>query len=162
MPLHWQGWSFEPAVVLRDTFYTQRLSLYALEAENADLNRKSLEASVDLRAPAISKVFDKPWLGRKWKHVIEPRVRYDYVTGINNFADIERFDYSDVLTNTNELQYSIVNRLYARGLASDTDCPTSAMANTLNVGGPPQTGSVPWELPPNPDSQPCTVGPRRS
>ncbi len=160
MPLHWQGWSFEPALVLRDTLYTQRVSPSALVAQNEDLNRKSLEASVDLRPPAISKVFGKPWLGRKWKHVIEPRVHYDYVTGVNNFADIERFDYTDVLSNTNELQYSIVNRLYARGLASDTDCPTSALGATLNVGGPPQAGAVPWELPPTPESQPCTVGPR--
>ena len=45
------------------------------------LNRKSLEASFELRPPALSRVFDRPWLGRKWKHVIEPRMRYDYVTG---------------------------------------------------------------------------------
>jgi LPS-assembly protein len=159
LPWQWQGWSLRPALTLRDTFYTQRLSSSAEVAENEGVNRKSLEASVDLRAPSMAKVFDRPWLGRKWKHIIEPRLRYDYVTGIDNFADIERLDAADVLTNTNEIQYSIVNRLYAKRLTSETDCDVPAMS-TLNIGGPPQVGAVPWELPPAPDAQPCAVGPR--
>jgi len=41
-------------------------------------------SSVDLRPPALSRVFERPWLGRKW----EARDRaggyaYDYVTGVN-------------------------------------------------------------------------------
>ncbi len=159
MPLQWQGWSLQPAVTLRDTFYTQRLYPSVEVAEDEILNRKSLEASVDLRPPAISRVFGRPWLGRKWKHVIEPRIRYDYVAGIDNFARIERFDWADVLTNTNELEYSIVNRLYAKRPNSETDCDVPTMS-TLNIGGPPQVGAVPWELPPAPDAQPCAVGPR--
>ena len=164
MPLQWQGWSFRPALTLRDTFYTEEFNA-ALDdatgkAANDILNRKSLEASVELRPPALSRVFDRPWLGRKWKHVIEPRMRYDYVTGINNFADILRFDATDVLTNTNELEYSLVNRLYARHLDPNVkDCDPQSMS-TLTIGGVPQVGAVPWELPPNPDAQVCASGPR--
>jgi LPS-assembly protein len=164
MPWQWKGWSLRPALTLRDTFYTQRLELQQFSpqqdvTDDTNLNRKSLEASLDLRPPAVSKVFERPWLGRKWKHVIESRVRYDYLTGINNFADIERFDAADVLSNTNEVEYSIVNRLYAKRLNSETDCDVPAMS-TLNIGGPPQVGTVPWELPPAPDTQACAVGPR--
>ena len=164
MPWQWKGWSLRPALTLRDTFYTQRLdsqrfSRQQEDTDDADLNRKSLEAALDLRPPAVSKVFERPWLGKKWKHVIESRVRYDYVTGINNFGDIERFDAADVLSNTNEVEYSIVNRLYAKRLNSETDCDVPAMS-TLNIGGPPQMGNVPWELPPAPDTQACAVGPR--
>lgn len=165
MPWQWKGWSLRPALTLRDTFYTQRLNLRFSDqqqqeaTDDTDLNRKSLEASFDLRPPAVSKVFDRPWLGKKWKQVIESRVRYDYVTGINNFADIERFDAADVLSNTNEVEYSVVNRLYAKRLNSETDCDVPAMS-TLNIGGPPQVGNVPWELPPAPDAQACAVGPR--
>jgi LPS-assembly protein len=119
-----------------------------------------LETSVELRPPALSKVFDRPWLGRKWKHVIEPRMRYDYVTGVNNFANILRFDAADVLTNTNEIEYSLVNRLYAKHLDPNVkDCDLQGMS-TLTIGGVPQVGAVPWELPPNPDAQPCASGPR--
>ena len=129
-------------------------------AVDDDLNRKSLEASVELRPPALSRVFDRPWLGRKWKHVIEPRMRYDYVTGVNNFADILRFDSTDVLTDTNEVEYSLVNRLYAKHLDPNVnDCDLQGMS-TLTIGGVPQVGAVPWELPPNPDAQPCASGPR--
>jgi LPS-assembly protein len=164
MPLHWRGWSFRPELRLRDTFYTEEfnapLAAATGRAANDDLNRKSLEASVELRPPALSRVFDHPWLGRKWKHVIEPRMRYDYVTGVNNFADILRFDATDILTNTNEVEYSLVNRLYAKRMDPNAkDCDVAAMS-TLNIGGVPQVGAVPWELPPTPDTQPCASGPR--
>ncbi len=161
MPLQWQGWSFRPALTLRDTFYTEEGNpADSATATNDILNRKSLEASVELRPPALSRVFDRPWLGRKWKHVIEPRIRYDYVTGVNNFANILRFDATDVLTNTNEVEYSLVNRLYARHLDPNVkDCDVPVMS-TLTIGGVPQVGAVPWELPPTPDAQPCASGPR--
>jgi LPS-assembly protein len=164
MPLKWQGWSFRPELTLRDTLYTQQYvpSLAASNGTAADdvVNRKSLETSVEVRAPALSRIFDRPWLGRKWKHVIEPRMKYDYVTGINNFADILRFDATDVLTNTNEVEYSVVNRLYAKRLGANAkDCDVLAMS-TLTIGGAPQVGTVPWEAPPKPETQPCVTGPR--
>ncbi|MFZ3266372.1 MAG: LPS assembly protein LptD [Terriglobales bacterium] len=168
MPLQWQGWSLRSALTLRDTLYTQRLNLTTNTAESDVLNRKSLEASVELRPPALSKIFDREWLGRKWKHVIEPRMKYDYVTGmrydyvngLSNFADILRFDSTDVLTDTNEIEYSLVNRIYAKRTDPNvSDCDLQGMS-TLTVGGPPQIGAVPWEAPPSPDTQPCASGPR--
>ncbi|MFZ0799655.1 MAG: LPS assembly protein LptD [Terriglobales bacterium] len=161
MPVQWRGWSFRPALTLRDTFYTEQGNAASPGTVADDiLNRKSLEASVELRPPALSRIFDRPWLGRKWKHVIEPRMRYDYVTGVNNFADILRFDATDVLTNTNEIEYSLVNRLYARHLDPNVkDCDVPQMS-TLIIGGVPQVGAVPWEPPVSPDAQPCASGPR--
>ncbi len=46
--------------------------------------------------------------------MIEPRVIYRYVTGVDNFARILRFDERDILSNTNEVEYGVVNRLYAK------------------------------------------------
>jgi LPS-assembly protein len=163
MPVQWRGWSLRPELTLRDTFYTQQTDPALPKATRAAddiLNRKSLEASFELRPPALSRVFDRPWLGRKWKHVIEPRMKYDYVTGISNFANILRFDATDVLTNTNEIEYSLVNRLYAKHVDPNAkDCDQQGMS-TLTIGGVPQVGAVPWELPPNPDTQPCASGSR--
>ena len=138
MPLLWQGWSLRPALTLHETIYTQHLYRSREVVEDDILNRKSLEASIELRPSALSRVFDHSFLDHKWKHVFEPRVRYDYVTGIDNFSQIERFDAADVLTNTNEVEYSVVNRLYAKR-NSGTDCDVPSMS-TLNVGGPPQLG----------------------
>jgi LPS-assembly protein len=163
MPVQWQGWSFRPELTLRDTFYTERTDRTlpaATQAADDVLNRKSLEASFELRPPALSRVFDHPWLGRKWKHVIEPRMKYGYVTGIINFANVLRFDATDVLTNTNEVEYSLVNRLYAKHVDPNAkDCDQPGMS-TLTIGGVPQAGAVPWERPPNPDTQTCASGPR--
>jgi LPS-assembly protein len=161
MPLQWRGWSFRPELTLRDTLYTEQGNpANSPIATDNNLNRKSLETSVELRAPALSKIFDHPWLGRKWKHVIEPRMRYDYVNGVNNFDNILRFDAADVLTNTNEVEYSVVNRLYAKRVDPNArDCDVQGMS-TLTIGGVPQVGSVPWELPPIPDTQSCAEGPR--
>jgi LPS-assembly protein len=87
-------------------------------------------------------------------------MKYDYVTGINNFADILRFDATDILTNTNEVEYSVVNRLYAKRVeANAKDCDLLTMS-TLTIGAPPQVGVVPWEVPPNPDAEICASGPR--
>ncbi len=161
MPLQWRGWTFRPELTLRDTFYTEQGNAQTSEtALDDNLNRKSLETSVELRPPALSKIFDRPWLGRKWKHVIEPRMRYDYVMGVNNFADILRFDATDVLTDTNEVEYSVINRLYAKRLDQNAkDCDGQTMS-TLTIGGVPQVGAVPWEAPPVANGQTCASGPR--
>ena len=49
-----------------------------------------------------------------YKHTVEPYATYRYQTGISNFADIIRFDYRDILADTNEVEYGVVNRLYAK------------------------------------------------
>ena len=130
MPLQWQGWSFRPELTLRDTFYTEEVDpATSTTAINDTLNRKALEVSAELRPPALSKVFDRPWLGRKWKHVIEPRIRYDYVTGVNNFADILRFDATDVLTIPMKSSIRVINRLYAKQLDPNVmDCDVQGWA----------------------------------
>ena len=165
MPLQWRGWSVRPELTVRDTLYTQRFGAPALTAtigtaRDELINRKALETAFEVRPPALSRVFERPWLGRKWKHVIEPRMRYDYVAGINNFAKILRFDATDVLSNTNDLEYAIVNRIYAKHLNPETtDCDLQGMSS-LAIGSAPQAGPVPWEAPPTPDSRPCASGPR--
>ena len=76
LPLLFRGWSFLPELTLHETYYTERL--VGEKGNNPGLavgdpiNRQALETSVELRPPALERVFDKEFLGRKWKHVIEP------------------------------------------------------------------------------------------
>jgi LPS-assembly protein len=87
------------------------------------LNRNALEASLDLRPPSMERVFDREVFGRKLKHVIEPSLTYRYVTGVNNFGNVLRFDARDILSNTNEVEYGVTQRLYAKGgKSSDEEC----------------------------------------
>ena len=164
LPLQWRGWSLRPELTLRDTFYTQQfnaqLAAATGKAQDDVINRKALEAGIELRPPALSRIFEHPLLGRKWKHVIEPRVQYRYVTGVNNFSNILRFDSRDLLTNTNEVEYALVNRIYAKRVNPDAqDCDQSAMSS-LTIGGAPPSSAVPWDTPDNLGSKVCASGPR--
>ena len=159
MPLLIRGWSLRPELSLRDTFYTQQLmpSEVSRMAVTNPINRKSLEGSFELRPPSLSRVFEREVFGRKWKHVIEPRTVYRYVTGVDNFANILRFDARDILSNTNEVEYGVINRLYAkRSSASSEDCATTGMSS-LRLGAPAvQTAA--WERIYSPEQAACSSG----
>jgi LPS-assembly protein len=161
LPLRLGGWSFRPELSLRNTAYTQELipSPTTPTVASDTIDRKSLEGSVEVRPPALERVFDREVLRRKWKHVIEPRVTYNYVTGVNNFANILRFDSRDVLTDTNEVEYSVVNRLYAKRLNQNEKCAQPGMP-TLFVGGPVPHSPVPWIRQSQPTETPCNAGPQ--
>src|SRR5208283_86451 len=112
LPLLFRGWSLRPELALHEIYYTQRL----VEGSGTNpgrvvsdpINRQALETVVELRPPAVERIFDKEFLGRKWKHVIEPRTVYRFVTGVNSFANVLKFDERDVLTDTHEVEYGFV------------------------------------------------------
>jgi LPS-assembly protein len=162
LPLVFHGWSFRPELSLRNTIYTQRLmpSNGVGVAASDPINRKALEGLVELRPPALDRVFDREFMGRKWKHVIEPRVVYRYVTGVNNFDDILRFDARDILSDTNEVEYAVVNRLYAKRTSGQKeDCGPAGMPSLI-FGRQPTQSRVPWERDSQPQEEPCHAGPR--
>lgn len=119
-PLHLAGWNFRPEIGARETFYTQSQTTTGdTRIVNHILtNRKDIEADFEVRPPALERDYSVPWLDRmlggKMRHVIEPEVDYRYVGGINNFSSIPRFDATDVVSDTNELDYSLTQRLFFR------------------------------------------------
>ena len=147
LPLLFRGWSLRPELTLHDTYYTERLVGEATDnpglAVSDPIDRHALETSVELRPPSLERVFDKDFLGRKWKHVIEPRVVYRFVTGVNNFQNILKFDERDILTDTHEVEYGFVTRLYAKPTtAKPKDC--NVIMTALTVGGAAPESAVPW------------------
>ncbi len=95
LPLLFQGWSVRPELTVRETYYTERLvGQNPGRAVTDPMSRQALETSVELRPPALERLFDKEFLGRKWKHVIEPRATYRFVTGVNHFAEVRRTRHS--------------------------------------------------------------------
>jgi len=148
MPLLFRGWSLRPELALHETYYTERL--VGEKGDNAGLavsdpiNRQALETAVELRPPVLERVFDKEFLGRKWKHVIEPFATYRFVTGVNNFSNVLKFDERDILTDTHEVEYGFVTRLYAkRKTEKPEDCDITMKA--LMVGGPAPESIIPWQ-----------------
>ncbi|MGH9500839.1 MAG: LPS-assembly protein LptD [Terriglobales bacterium] len=160
-PFQFKGWSFRPELSFRDTSYTQQqiLSEGNREVASDAISRKSLDTSLEIRPPVLSRVFDREFLGRKWKHVIEPQVAYDYVTGVNNFAGILRFDERDILSNTNEVEYGVVQRLYSRRTSKEPDCGRPGMP-ALFLGGAAPHSSIPWERQDRTGETPCQDGPQ--
>lgn len=120
LPLRWKGWSLRPELSLRDTSYTQQgvpnptSSLLSPIPVSNPINRRALDAVFEIRPPALGKVFDATVLNHKVKHTIEPRIRYEMVSGVDNFHQILRFDYRDILSDTNEIEYGVVNRIFAK------------------------------------------------
>lgn len=122
LPVHVDGWTMRPVVAVRDTFYGKSQNPAPLgqvpSERNASLNRKDFEAGVDLRPPALEREFTAPWiehlLGGELRHSIEPDIHYRFVRGIDNFSSVLRFDEVDVASDTNEVQYSLTQRLFVR------------------------------------------------
>lgn len=116
LPIHFDGWTVRPEVALRDTYYSAMQSYTTGVATPVDdaLNRRALESTVEVRPPSLARVFEKEVAGRKLKHVIEPRITYHYSTGIDRFRNVIRFDARDILSDTNEVELGIVQRLYAK------------------------------------------------
>jgi len=156
LPLKLRGWVFRPGLTLHETYYSEQFSNGVML--NEGINRQALEGTVEVRPPAVEKIFDREFLGRRWKHVIEPRVVYRMVTGVNNFANILQFDDRDILSDTHEVQYGFTTRLYAkRKPASVQECETPMTGLAVGAAAPEQT--VPWERGSSVENRPCVVGP---
>ncbi len=122
LPLHLDGWTLRPELGARETYYTQsQISTSTTPLlGNGSVNRSDLEASFELRPPALIRDFRAPVLERLFggdlRHTIEPELHYRFVGGINNFSSIPKFDTIDVVSNTNEMEYSITQRLLFKHL----------------------------------------------
>jgi LPS-assembly protein len=122
LPFHADGWSFWPEVGARETFYTQSEipSSTTPSVGDATVNRSDLEASFEVRPPIMMRDFQVPALeklfGTDLRHTIEPELHYRYVAGVNNFSSIPRFDATDIESDTNELEYSVTQRLFFKHL----------------------------------------------
>ncbi len=148
LPLHFAGWTFRPRAALRETWYGKSQHPASLEqipvVRTAGTTRTDVETGFDLRPPALERDFSAPWLrrlaGGDVRHVIEPAIRYRYVTGINNFRQILRFDQTDVASNTNEMEYGLTQRLFIRN-RSPRPCGSNETQPAPTAENAPQENS---------------------
>jgi len=133
LPLFYGGWMLRPEVAVRDTLYTEtRLpGSGAGTAIQQAVDRRSVETAVELRPPTLGKIFDRTLAGRKVKHTIEPYLIYRYTNGVENFPSIIRFDYRDILSDTNEVEYGLTQRLYLKHV--NEACNTEKLADAENA-----------------------------
>jgi LPS-assembly protein len=148
LPFSLGGWTFRPEVAVRDTFYGKSQNPAPLgvvpSVRDASVNRKDFEAGIDLRPPAVERDFTAPWivhlLGGDVRHTIEPDIQYHYVSGIDNFDSVLRFDDVDIASDTSELDYSLTQRLFLRHLHPHPCKGDEALGPDDLCGG----GTVDW------------------
>lgn len=147
LPLHFWGWTFRPNAAIRATMYGKSQDPADLEqiptVRVSGLARTDVETGFQLTPPALERDFSAPWLhrllGGDVRHTIEPDIQYRYVTGINNFRDVLRFDDTDVASNTNEIEYELTQRLYVHG---GKPHPCAADAASEEQANEPAPGSA--------------------
>ncbi len=121
-PFSLGAWRVRPAVAVRETLYTRsaaplRAGQTPVES-SAGLSRSDFEFALDLRAPVLTRTF-RPTvlpaiLGSELRHTIEPELTYRLATGVSNFAQVLRFDVTDVASDTHEVEYGVTQRLFRK------------------------------------------------
>jgi LPS-assembly protein len=166
-PKLFDGWTFRPEAGARETYYSQRLLPdpavgEAGTAVSNPINRNAVNASLEVRPPTLSKIFNRKPFGRVLKHTIDPYVIYRYQTGIDNFDQIIRFDYRDILADTNEVQYGVINRLYSKKTKLSSHCyqskeysataekrtatQSASQEKACKDNSPPAANVIEWEV----------------
>ena len=124
LPLSGGGWHTMSSIAVRETVYSRSRAVPYLPGQppievTEPVSRISLEIKADARPPIIAREFRAPkplarFLGPELRHTVEPQLVYSNTRGIDNFLSVLRFDSVDIDSNTNELQYGVTQRLFAR------------------------------------------------
>jgi LPS-assembly protein len=111
-----------------------------------DLIRKYGEFEFDIRPVALAKNYYGKNNVFRFRHVIEPYVTYRYINGVDEFNRTIRFDQLDTLTDTNEIEYGVINRFYTRRYA-EAVTPEAQLRLAAEMGSEKKPLSVqPYEI----------------
>jgi LPS-assembly protein len=113
VPLHTRYFNFTVTGAARFTYYSNSFD-DGRHVVGTDLLRKYGEFKFDIRPVALAKNYYDKNGAFKFRHVIEPYVTYRLIKGVDNFNKIIRFDEVDTATDTNEIEFGLVNRIYTR------------------------------------------------
>ncbi|HVF23595.1 MAG TPA: LPS assembly protein LptD, partial [Pyrinomonadaceae bacterium] len=114
LPLNFAGWTMTASGAGRVTFYSNSLEPATRDVLSQNITRSYGEFEFDVRPPAFAKDFRRGDGSFYFRHLIEPYAVYRKVTGVNNFDRLIRFDYTDVVADTNEIEFGIANRFFTR------------------------------------------------
>lgn len=114
IPFHFRElFGLTASAAFRSTFYGDSLNSQSI-LTGQSITRNTGEFALELRPATLERFFDRPRTHHRYKHTIEPFATYRYVTGVHDFADFIRFDSNATLTDTNELEYGVVQHLYVK------------------------------------------------
>jgi LPS-assembly protein len=114
IPVTFSGWSVTAAAGLRATYYSNSIDPVSRLVLSRDVVRGYGEFELDVRPPALARNFTHRDGSFFFRHVIEPYIIYRKIEGISNFERIIRFDWTDTIADTNEIEFGITNRFFTR------------------------------------------------
>ncbi len=161
IPWSLSGWRIRPSLGMEETAYSRSYLPVSNGGQPAQgesaLSRSDVQFMFEVRSPVIERVF-KPtkWtglLGKELKHTIEAETTYRVTKGIDDFKNVLRFDATDVVADTDEVEYGVTQRIFRRrgsseacGAVGSSQLPDApdASANEAIEGGlnPDPTQSV--------------------
>ena len=163
LPISAGGWNIVPEAALRDTWYTisqlpdlTGANLGVPTISHDPFNRTDIEASLDIRPPALERDFNLSLWHRRLRHVIEPEITYRYVGGIGAKArNALLFDTTDIASNTNQAGFSLTQHFYLRPTGSQS-CPAGESEAAAAAQAEVQVETETGEAQPQPASPaPC-------
>ena len=114
IPFHFRDlFGLTATAAFRTTYYGDSLNANSV-LTGESITRNTGEFALEFRPATLERFFDRPRTHRRYKHTFEPEATYRYVTGVHNFADFVRFDSDATLTDTNEIEYGVVQHLYVK------------------------------------------------
>ncbi len=113
LPINTKYVNFTATAGGRVTYYSNSFNDMR-QVVGSDVLRKYGEFQFDVRPVALAKNFYGKNDAFRFRHVIEPFVTYRFVKGINNFHKIVRIDELDTITDTNEIEFGVTNRIFTR------------------------------------------------
>ncbi len=106
-----------PRVGFRETFYNKEINFTAAPLSHVrkdKFSRELYDVNVLLEGPKFNRVFGGKDEGSSgYKHVIEPRIRYDYIPDMDeeDRSKIRVFDAIDSIQSVNKFTFFLVQRL---------------------------------------------------
>jgi LPS-assembly protein len=121
------------SLIGRYTYYTN--SLEGGQLEDVDIDRRYFETRMDVRGPTFAKIFDSGNTGyaAAYKHIIEPQIVWSYRSRIEDFDLIPKFDGQDYVPGTNQVNFSVVNRLLAKRIVGGQEQETATEMLTWTI-----------------------------
>ena len=111
----WPFLTLNTSIGWRQTYWTESLEETTQVANG--ISRSFVDMQSLITGPVFIKVWDTPNSGysERMKHVIEPWIKLQRITAIDNFDQIVQLEGTDsIVGNVTQISYGLNNRLYAR------------------------------------------------
>ncbi len=153
------GWSLIPTVDIEETAYSRsqvpNTAINAAPQQSlSGLSRADVQFQFQARTPVLERTFAPAkftgLLGSEVKHTIEAEATYRVTRGIDDFHKVLRFDATDVVADTDEVEYGVTQRLFRKRKNAKPCAPMGDRSGAASLPDAPDAASLESGLNPDP------------